>query len=97
MFDFNVGFAINESHSYTLTSVILKVDVACDIAMTSTPNVLTTELPDLLYNQCIDNTCCYSFFIYPMGQMTVITGENRGKPCLVCKNNSSNNFRCPNL
>ena len=37
-FNFNVGVAINESHSHTLTSTILKV---------------TTELPDLLYNQCI--------------------------------------------
>ena len=58
-FNFNVGVAINELHSYMLTSPILKGDVVCDIAMTSTPNVLTTELCDLLYNQCIDNKCCY--------------------------------------
>ena len=58
-FDFNVGGAINESRSYTLTSVI------CDVAMTSTPNVITTELRDLLYNQCIYNTCCYSFLSVP--------------------------------
>ena len=43
-FDFNVGVAINESRSYTLTSTILKVEVVCDVAMRSTPNVLTTEL-----------------------------------------------------
>ena len=61
-FDLNVGVAINESRSYALTSIILKVDVVCDVAMTSIPNVLTTELRDLLYNQCIDNTC-YSFFL----------------------------------
>ena len=57
--------------------------------MTSTPNVLTTVLRDLLYNQCIDNTCCYSFYIYPTGRTDKIrfvsTGENRGKPCMVCK------------
>ena len=50
-----------------LTSAILKFDVA----MTTTPNVLTTELRDLLYNQCIDNTCCYSMFVYPMGRIRV--------------------------
>ena len=33
-FDFNVGVAINESHSYKLTSAILKVDVVCDVTMT---------------------------------------------------------------
>ena len=75
MFDFNVGVAINESCSLTLTSAILKVDVVCD----------------LLYNQCIKNMCCYSFFIYPMGRIRVCkirfvsTGETRGKPYLVCK------------
>ena len=72
-------------------SVILKVDVVSDVAMTSTSNVLTTELRDLLYNQCIDNTCCYSFFIYPTGRIRVCeirfvsTSENCGKACLVCK------------
>ena len=90
-FDFNVGVEINKSDSYTLTSTILKVDVVCDIAVTSSPNVLTTELRDVLDNQCIDNTCCYSFFIYPTCRIRVFkirfvsTGENRGKPCLVCK------------
>ena len=50
-FDFNIGVEINESHSNTLTSAILKVDVLCDIAMISSPNVLTTQLHDILYNQ----------------------------------------------
>ena len=50
-----------------------------------------TELSDLLFIQCIDNMCCYLFFIYPTGRIRVFkirfdsTGENRGKPCLVCK------------
>ena len=39
--------------------------------MTLTPNVLTTELRDHIYNQCVDNTCCYSFFIYPTGWIRV--------------------------
>ena len=61
--------------------------------MTSTSDFLTTELRDLLYNQCIDNTCCFSFFIYPTCRIRVCkirfvsTDENRGKPCPVCKNN----------
>ena len=89
-FDFNGGVAINESHSmhsFMLTSAILKVDIVCDVAMTSTPKVLTTELHDLLYNQYIGNTCCNSFFIYLMGWIRVCkarfvsTGENREKPC----------------
>ena len=93
-FDFNVAVEINESHSHTLTSAILKVDVVCDVTMTSSSNVLTTELHDVLYNQCIDNTRCYSFFIYPTGRIMVCkirfvsTDENRGKPCLVCKKNA---------
>ena len=62
-----VAVVFNESYSYTLTSAILKIDVVLDGAMTSTPNVLTIELRNLLLNQCIDNTCCYSFFIYPTG------------------------------
>ena len=33
--------------------------------MTFTPKILTIELRDLQYNQSIDNTCCYSLFIYP--------------------------------
>ena len=91
-FELNEGVAINESHSYTLPSAILKADVVCDVALMSNPNMLTTELRDLLYNQCIDNMCCYSFFIYPMDRIRVCkiwfvsTGENSGKPGLVCKN-----------
>ena len=69
-FEFNVGVAINESHSYTLTSAIFKVDVICDVAMMSFSNVLTTELRDLLYNQCIDNTCCYSFLAHLSRRLT---------------------------
>ena len=60
-FYFNVRVAINESRIYTLTFTILKVDVVCDVAMTSTPNALTTALRDRLYNQNIYNTSCYSF------------------------------------
>ena len=69
----------------SLMSPILKVDVICDIVMTSTQNVLTAELRDLLYNQCIYNTYSYSFFIYPTGRIRVCKirfvsmGENRGK------------------
>ena len=71
---------------------ILEADVLCDVAMRSTPNILTTELRDLLYTQGIDNMCCYSFFIYPMGQIRVCKirfvsiGQNHEKPCMVCKN-----------
>ena len=32
--------------------------------MTSAPNVLTTELRDLLYNPCIDNTGFFFFSIF---------------------------------
>ena len=65
-----------------LMSAILEVDVVFDVLMTSTPNVLRTELCDLLYNQCIVNTYCYLFFTYPTGQIRVCkvrlvsTGEN---------------------
>ena len=89
----------NVSCSYTFKSTILKFDVVCDVIMTSTPNALTTELCDLLYNQCIDNTCCYSFFIYPTGRIRVCkirfvsTGENGGKACLVCKNISLHHWK----
>ena len=91
--DFNVEVAMNESCSYTLMSAILKIDGRCDVAITSTPNVLTTELRDLLYNQWIDNMYRYAFFIPPTGRMRVCkvrfvsTGENRGRSCLVCKKN----------
>ena len=50
-----------------LTSAMLNFDVA----MTSARNVLTTELRDIQYKQYIDNTCCYSFFIYPTDQIRV--------------------------
>ena len=62
-----------------------------DFVMTSTLNVSNTELRDL-YNQRIDNTCSYSFLIYPTGWIRVYKirfvsmGENREKPCPVCKN-----------
>ena len=74
----------------TLTSAILKVDVVFDVAMMSTPNVLTIKIRDLLYNQCIDNACCYSFFIYPMGRIRVCKSLSAlvcGRPCPVCKKN----------
>ena len=77
--------------SYTLTSAILKVDVVCVVVITSNRNVITTELSDLLYNQCIDNTCCHSFVIHPTDRIMVCkiifvsTRENRGKSCLECK------------
>ena len=99
-FDFNVGVKINKSHSYTLTSAILKVDIISNVAMTSSLNVLTMQLHDVQYNQCIDNTCCYSFFIYPTGRIRVCkvrfvsTGENRGGPCLVCKEDLSSTSAC---
>ena len=87
VFYFNVGVAINESRSYTLTFAILTFDVVCDVAMTSTPNALTTELRDLLYNQCIGNTCFRFLSIPRIGCKIrfVSTDENLGKPCLVCK------------
>ena len=74
-----------------LTSTILKVDVVGDVIMTSTTNVLTTGVRDLLYSQCIGFTSYYSIFIYPKGRIRVCNirfasiGESRGKPCLVCK------------
>ena len=97
-FDFNATVTINESCSYTLTSAILKVDVVYDVTMMSTPNTITTQLRDRLYNQCIDNTCWYSTFIYPTGWIRlckirfVCTVENHGNPCLVCKKCMSKNL-----
>ena len=93
---------INESRWFCREAVLLKGDV-CDVAMTSTQNVLKTELRDCLYNQCIDNTCCYSFFIYPAGRIWVCmirfvsTGENRRKPCLVCKKKRAYIFASLNM
>ena len=61
-----------------------------EIAMMLTRKVLTTELRDLLYYPCIDKRC-YLFFICPTGRIRVCkrrfvsSGENRRKPCLVCK------------
>ena len=78
-----------------MTSAILKADVVCDFVMTSTPNVLTTELHDLLYNQYNDNMCSYSFFIYPTHRTRVCKirfvsmGENCGKPFQLCKHGVS--------
>ena len=88
----NIWF-LPRSRTWRLT--VLYVDVHHNESwrtMTSAPNVLTTELRDLLYNQCIANMCCYSFFIYPMVQIWVCkirfvsTGENRRNHCQVCKN-----------
>ena len=62
---------MNELRSYTLTSAILKINVVCDDTMMLTPNVLTTELCDLLYNYCTENMCCYSFYIYSMGRIRI--------------------------
>ena len=88
-FDFNVGVAINES---CWRPPYWKLRMwRCNVVNS---NVLTTELRDLLYNQCIENACCYLFFIYPTGWIKVrkiwfvSTGENRRKPCPVCKKNS---------
>ena len=91
-FYFNVGVPINESRSYMLTSAILTFDVVCDIAMTSTPNVLMTWSPlqpiHWLHVVVFD-------FIYPTGRIRackirfVSTDENLGKPCLVCISNLS--------
>ena len=91
-FWFLVGVAINEPRSYTLTSAILKVDIICDVTMTSPHNVLITVtwLPiQPTYWQHV----LFSFFIYPTGWIRVCKigfvsiGENRGKP-LVCKKKS---------
>ena len=66
-FDFNVENPINKSRSYTLMSAILKSDLVCDVAMTSNPNVLMTELPDLLFSECIDNMRCFFDFYLSHG------------------------------
>ena len=66
-FDFTIGIGINESRSYTLMSTTFKFDV-CDVAMTSALNVLTTELCDLLYNQCIDDVLLFVFLSIPQGR-----------------------------
>ena len=61
--DFNVRVAINELCSYIVMSAILKVNDVCDVAMLSIPKVLTTELCDLLYNQCIDNMLLFVLYL----------------------------------
>ena len=83
VFDFNVGVAINDLCSYTLPSVILKVDVLCDVnstqsAVTSyTTNVLTKVLLFIFYlSHVSDNVCKIRF---------VSTGESHWKLCWVCK------------
>ena len=94
-FDFNTEVAINDSRFYTLSSTISKFDIVCDVAMTSSPHVLTTELRDPLYNQCIGSTCSYSIFIHTTGRIRVCKirfvdiGKNRGQPCLECKKSRS--------
>ena len=98
-FDCNEGVAMNESCCFTLTSAILKVDVVCDVAMTSTPNVLTTELHGPYTTNVLTTRVVNRFFIYPMGRIRackirfVSTGENLGKLCLVCKSNESKRCR----
>ena len=92
----NVGVAMNEPCSLTLTSTILEVDIICDITMTSVPIVLTTRATWLpiqpMYWQHV-----LLFVFYPSHRSNkgmckirfVSTGENCGKPCLACKNNIS--------
>ena len=50
-----------------MTFAILKYEVVGDVEMTTAPYALMTELHDLLYNQCIANTSCYSFFYLSHG------------------------------
>ena len=83
-FVFNVGVAINQSCSYMLMSTILKVDVICDVTMMSTPNIIMTELRDLLHNQHIDNIC-YSFLSIPLVNKDMWDKICHGKLCLVCR------------
>ena len=80
--------AIKESCSYTLTSAILKSDVVCRVAMTSTPNDRHMWRP---IQQMYWQHMLFLFFIYPMGPIRVCkirfvsTGANCGKPYLVCE------------
>ena len=64
-FDFNVGAAMNESRSLTLASDIMKIDVVCDVAMMSTPNVLTRELRNLPYNNVLTTRVFILFLSVP--------------------------------
>ena len=76
-FDFNVGVAIYKSRCLGLTYAKLMSKRLSYLTLYPT-YVLTTRV-------------VISFFIYPMGQIRVCkirfvsTGENCGKPCLVCK------------
>ena len=78
------------SHSYMLTSAMLKAGVVYDFTMTSTPNVLTTNVTS--YTTIVLTTHFVNcFLIYPIGWIRVCeirfvsTGENHRKPGLVCK------------
>ena len=62
-FDLEVGGAINELHSNTLTHTILKVDFVCDVAMMSIPNVNYRHLHDLLYNQVLTIPVVIRFYL----------------------------------
>ena len=81
-----------------LTSAISNIGVEYNVTMTSTPNILTTDLRDLLNNHCIDHTCYYSICTYPKGRISVCkirfisTGKNCRKLCLVCRKIASRMF-----
>ena len=98
-FDFNVGVAINKSCSYTLTSAILKVEIDVNVSTSQwrqrRNDINSQRLNDSYvtsYTTNVLTTFVICFFIYPTGRLRVFkvrfvsTGENRGKPCLVCKN-----------
>ena len=67
VFDFSIAVAILNESRWRQRNWKLTI---CDVLMMSTPNVLTTELCDLLYNQCIDNSCCYSFLAHLSRRLT---------------------------
>ena len=78
-FDLSAGVAINVSRSYTLTSAILK-----------TVTSHWRQLPhDLLYNPYTDMLLFIFYLSHASDKVCKIrfvnTGENCGKPCLVCK------------
>ena len=89
-FGFNIEVAIKETCFHMLKSAILNVD-----AVWRRNDVNYQHLKDRVMwhpiQRCIDNMCCYSFFICPTCRIRVCkirfvsTGENRGKSCLVCK------------
>ena len=85
-----LAYLLSSFCSYMLTSATLRVYVVCDVATTSTSNVLATELRDFLYNHRINGACC-CFLTTPRvgrGHAEMRFGGNRVKPCLVCKKNS---------